>query len=235
VVYLAACGERGASTGEVSRQLWPTQQVDPTIRTAVIMSVRRWLGTDAGGEPWLSEATPDGRYRLRDGLLVDWHLFRRLRARGERRGRAGGEDLRAALRLVNGPPLPDAGELAGASARVPYSWLPGSPLQPELVVAGIVDTAHQLVDRCLATGDLQTARWAVWQAWLADTRRSDDHPWRDLLRIAQVEGDQEQVREIVADLLKWRDAEHPEELAPATRRLIRSLLVHQPAGPGGRP
>jgi hypothetical protein len=235
VVYLAAGGERGASGEEIARQLWPTHQVLPTVRTDVIMSVRRWLGTGADGEPWLSEATPDGRYRLRDGLLVDWHLFRRLRARGERCGLAGGADLRAALQLVHGPPLRDAGELAGASARVPYSWLPGSAFQPELILAGVVDTAHHLVDLSLSTGDLETARWAVRQAWLADTRRSDDHPWRDLLRIAQAEGDQARVREIVAELLRWRDAEHPDELAPATRRLIRSLLVDQPSGPGGRP
>ena len=233
VVYLAACGERGAGADEISHRLWPTQQVRPTVRTAVIMNVRRWLGAGPDGQPWLSEATPDGRYRVRPGLLVDWHLFRRLRARGERRGPAGAEDLRTALGLVQGPPLQDAGELAGASPRVPYSWLPGSSIQPELILAGIVDTAHQLVELCLASGELDTARWAVAQAWLADARRSDDHPWRDLLQIARAVGDPELVREIVAELLQWRDAEHPDELAPATRRLIRSLLAPEPTGTGG--
>jgi hypothetical protein len=197
------------------------------------MNVRRWLGSGPDGQPWLSEATPDGRYRVRTGVLVDWHLFRRLRTRGERRGPAGTTDLRAALSLVQGPPLQDAAELAGASPRVPYSWLPGSAIQPELILAGILDAAHQLVELSLAAGDLATARWAVNQAWLADARRSDDHPWRDLLRIAHAEGDDQQVRDIVADLLRWRDAEHPDELAPATRQLIRSLLVDQPTGPGG--
>jgi hypothetical protein len=232
VVYLAVCGDRGADAEEISHQLWPTQQVRPTVRTAVIMNVRRWLGAGPDGAPWLSEATPDGRYRVRAGVLVDWHLFRRLRTRGERHGPVGARDLQAALSLVHGPPLQDAGELAGASPRVPYSWLPGSLVQPELILAGVIDTAHQLVELSLAAGDLATARWAVNQAWLADVRRSDDHPWRCLLRVAHAEGDHEQVREIVTDLLRWRDAEHPDELAPATRQLIRSLLVHQPAGPG---
>lgn len=235
VVYLAGCGEDGVGADEISRRLWPTQQVRPTVRTAVIMNVRRWLGTGPDGEPWLSEATPDGRYRIHTGLLVDWHLFRRLRTRGERRGLAGVADLRAALRLVVGPPLQDAAELAGASPRVPYSWLPGSPLQPELILAGIIDAAHQLVDLSLSTGDVETAEWAVRQAWLADARRSDDHPWRDLLRTAHARGDQERVGEIVAELLRWRDAEHPDELAPATGRLIRSMLVYQSTSPGGRP
>jgi hypothetical protein len=234
VVYLAACGGEGAGAEQLSHQLWPTEHVRPTVRTDVIMNVRRWLGAGPDGLPWLSEATPDGRYRVRDGLLVDWHLFRRLRAWGERRGPAGIQDLRAALSLVHGPPLEDAGDLAGASPRAPYSWLPGSPIQPELILAGIVDTAHQLVELSLAAGDPATARWAVSQAWLADARRSDDHPWRDLLRIAHAEGDHESIREIVAELLRWRDAEHPDELSRATRRLIQSLLVEQPTGAGGR-
>src|SRR5690606_27476527 len=149
VVFLAAQGAAGADAAEITRRLWPQQEVPPTLRTAVIMSVRRWLGTGPGGEQWLSEAVPDGRYRLQEGLLVDWHLFRRLRTRGERRGAAGVPDLRAALRLVRGAPLPEAGQRAGL--RVPYSWLPGSPFAPELIVAGVTDTAHRLVDLSLAT------------------------------------------------------------------------------------
>src|SRR5690606_40013731 len=104
---------------EITRGLRPPEEVPPTLRTAVIMSVRRWLGNAPDGEQWLSEAVPDGRYRLREGLLVDWHLFRRLRARGERRGAPGAADLRAAFRLVGGAPLPAAGRPAGP--RVPYS------------------------------------------------------------------------------------------------------------------
>jgi hypothetical protein len=232
IVYLAACGELGADATDIARRLWPTQPITPTVRTDVIANARRWLGTAPDGEPWLPEATPDGRYRLRPGVLVDWHLFRRLRARGERRGLDGTDDLRTALQLVRGVPLADANQLAAASVRVPYSWLPGSVIQPELILAGIVDTAHQLADLSLATGDLDTARWAVEQAWLADTHRSDDHPWRDLLRITNTHGDPDQVREVVADLLRWRDAEHPDELTPATQRLINNLLLQQATGLG---
>src|SRR5690606_34974006 len=146
-----------------------------------------------------------------------------------RRGLAGIEDLRTALQLVRGAPLADATDLAEASARPPYSWLPGSAIEPALLLAGVVDTAHQLVDLCLQTGDLETARWAVKQAWLADPHRSDDHPWRALLRIAQAEGDSERAKTVIRALSRWRDAGHPDELAPVTRDLIRALLAQQPA------
>jgi hypothetical protein len=225
VVFLASRGDSGAAAAEITERLWPHQDLPATIRTAVIMNVRRWLATGPDGEQWLSEAVPDGRYRLRGGLLVDWHLFRRLRTRAERRGRHGTEDLCAALRLVRGAPLQDAGQLPGVGVRVPYSWLPGSSFAPELIQAGVIDTAHQLVDLSLAAGDLETARWAVQQAWLADPRRSDDHPWRDLMRVAHAEGDPAQVRAVLTELLRWRDAEHPDELSPATQELVSSLLV----------
>src|SRR5690606_17453610 len=88
VVYLAARGEQGADTAELTNHLWPGQPPDPAVRTAVLTSARRWLGNAPDGEPWLTEAGPDGRYRLRSGPLVDWHLFRRLRTRGEQRGMA---------------------------------------------------------------------------------------------------------------------------------------------------
>jgi hypothetical protein len=234
VVYLAACGDRGADPGEIGRQLWPNQQVTPTTRTEVIANARRWLGNAPDGEPWLPEAGIDGRYRLRNGILIDWHLFRRLRTRGERRGMSGAEDLRTALQLIRGAPLADATQLATASLRAPYSWLAGSVIQPELILAGIIDTAHELVSLCLTTGDLDTARWAVHQGWLADSHRSDDHPWRDLLRVARAQGDHDEVRGVVADLLRWRDAEHPDELSPETQRLIHSLLPHQHTGAGDR-
>jgi hypothetical protein len=226
IVYLAACGDRGADPGEIARHLWPNRTVQPTVRTEVLANARRWLGTAPDGGLWLPEAGADGRYRLRSGILIDWHLFRRLRTRGERRGLAGAEDLRTALQLVRGAPLADAEQHASGSVRVPYSWLPGSAIQPELILAGVLDTAHELVSLSLTSGDLETARWAIHQAWLADPHRGDDHPWRDLLRIAHARGDHDEVREVVADLLRWRDAEHPDELSPETQRLISSLLTN---------
>ena len=220
VVYLAARGEAGATAVEISHSLWPHQDVPATVRNEVIASTRRWLGLRPDGQPWLHESDSEGRYRLDPGVLVDWYLFRRLRARGESRGLAGAEDLHTALGLVTGAPLHDAERPPLAGIRPAYSWLPGTALQPELILAGITDTAHELVDMCLDTGDFDGARHAVGRAWLADPHRSDDQPWRDLLRIAYAEGNPEEVRTIIADLLRYRDAEHPDELSPATAALI---------------
>src|SRR5690606_15367900 len=68
------------------------------------------------------------------------------------------------------------------------------------------------------------------QAWLADPRRTDDHPWRDLMRIAHAEGDGAQVRTILHELLRWRDAEDLDELSPATQRLVAALLEGRDVG-----
>ena len=224
VVYLAARGRGGATAAEIEADLWPGQRVTAAARTAVIAATRRWLGGTAGDGPWFPEAGADGRYRLRKGVTVDWYLFGQWRTHGS----AGPADLRAALRLVRGEPMAGCAAPATVGTRPAYSWLPGSRFDPPQVLAGILDAAHDLVDHCLTAGDLDTARWAVAQAWLADPTRSDDHAWRDLLRIAHAAGDQDEVREVVAELLRWRDVEHPDDLSSATRELIASLELRAP-------
>src|SRR5690606_804419 len=102
VVYLAQRGSRGADAGSLDAALWPDVPVGEPARRAMLDRVGRWLGTDQQGAPWLVDADV---YRLAAGYLFDWHLFRRLRARGAQRGPDGTDDLRAALRLVRGVPL----------------------------------------------------------------------------------------------------------------------------------
>jgi hypothetical protein len=87
--------------------MWPGQQPKATSRRVAVARARRWLG-ETEGEPWLPDATADRRYRLREGYLFDWHLYRRLRSRGGARGPAGTGDLRQALALVRGAPLAGA-------------------------------------------------------------------------------------------------------------------------------
>jgi hypothetical protein len=104
IVYLATRGRRGATTDQFDDAIWPDQQVKANTRRVAVARARRWLGEAPDGQPWLPDATADRRYRLRDGFLLDWHLFRRLRSRGESRGPAGTNDLRDALSLVRGAP-----------------------------------------------------------------------------------------------------------------------------------
>jgi hypothetical protein len=177
VVFLAAAGRAGATAEEIIRHLWPQDPPPATVRTEVIADTRQWLGEDDKGRPWLDETDAGGRYRLRECVPVDWHLFCRLRSRARHTATSG--DLVSALRLVRGAPLQDVWEPVGT--RRSYGWLAGSPFAPEVIVAGVIDTAHELVECALACGDLERARWAVQRAWLADPDRRVDHPWRDLL------------------------------------------------------
>ncbi|GIF74190.1 LysM peptidoglycan-binding domain-containing protein [Asanoa siamensis] len=224
ITYLAARGERGATTDAFDDALWPGQHVKPASRRVDVSRARRWLGQTDDGEPWLPDATADRRYRLREGYLLDWHLFRRLRSRGESRGPAGARDLRQALALIRGAPLAGADIAYSAVARNPYTWLPTSDIQPHHLTSGVVDTAHRLVDLCLDGGDITGARWAVDQAWLADPDRTSDITWRDLLRVANAERNIAELEQILGDLIRVREAEVPEDLDKDTYQLLCELM-----------
>ena len=224
IVYLAARGTRGATTDQFDVALWPGQQPKASSRRVAIARARKWLGETPDGHPWLPDATADRQYSLRDGYLLDWHLFRRLRSRGESRGPAGAPDLRQALALVRGAPLAGADAAYSPAARNPYTWLPASEIQPHHLASAVVDTAHRLVDLCLDGGDIIGARWAVDQAWLADPDRSSDIAWRDLLRVAAAEGNTAELDHILGELMQTREAEVPEDLDKETYRLLCDLM-----------
>ncbi|GLH99795.1 LysM peptidoglycan-binding domain-containing protein [Phytohabitans aurantiacus] len=224
IIYLAARGARGATADQFDEALWPGQQPQATSRRVAVARARRWLGVTTDGEPWLPDATTDRRYHLRDGYLLDWHLFRRLRSCGEARGPAGAGDLRQALALVRGAPLAGADIAYSPVARNPYPWLPKSEITPYHLAAAVVDTAHRFAELCLDAGDLPDARWAVDQAWLADPDRSSDITWRDLLRVAAAEGNTAELEQILGELIRVREAEVPEDLDKETYRLLCDLM-----------
>jgi hypothetical protein len=224
ITYLATRGQRGATTDQFDDAIWPDQTVKANTRRVAVARARRWLGEAPDGQPWLPDATADRRYRLRDGYLLDWHLFRRCRSRGEARGPAGASDLREALNLVRGAPLASADVAYSAVARNPYVWLPTSDIQPHHLAAAVVDTAHRLIELCLDGGDIAGARWAVDQAWLADPGRASDIAWRDLLRVAAAEGNTAELDQLLGELMNARDAEVPEDLDAETYRLLCDLM-----------
>ncbi|MFF0097715.1 LysM peptidoglycan-binding domain-containing protein [Micromonospora sp. NPDC005257] len=224
IVYLAQRGARGASAEQLTDALWPDQQVKDASRRVAITRARRWLGEAPDGTSWLPEMGSDRLYRLRDGYLLDWHLFRRLRSRGESRGVAGVKDLRAALELVRGVPLDGAERAYAVGTRNPFTWLPESDIYPGHLTSAIVDTAHELAELYLDAGDPTGARWAVQQAWLADPERGDDGPWHDIIRVAHAEGHTAELRNLLGELMRVREAEVPEDLTPATYALLRELL-----------
>jgi hypothetical protein len=233
IVYLAQRGARGATGDQLSEALWPDQNVKDASRRVAITRARRWLGENPDGEPWLPEMGSDRLYRLRPGYLLDWHLFRRLRSRGEVHGPAGVKDLRAALELVRGVPLDGADRAYSAGARNPFTWLAESEIYPGHLTSAVVDTAHQLAELYLDAGDTAGVRWAVQRAWLADPMRGDDAPWIDLMRSLHLDRRTAELRNLFGELLQAREAEVPEELTPDTynwlRQLMPDLLAASPA------
>lgn len=224
IVFLAQRAARGATADKLSDALWPEGNVKDASRRVAITRARRWLGTTPTGDPWLPDMGADRTYRLEDGFLLDWHLFRRLRSRGEAHGPAGIRDLRAALELVRGVPLDGADRAYAVGTRNPYTWLPESEVYPGHVVSAIVDTAHELAEMYLEAGDTANARWTVQRAWLADPYRGDDELWRDIMRAEHIDGHNAHLRQLLGELMRARDAEVPEDLAKSTYAWLRTAL-----------
>ena len=222
-VYLAA-HPRGASQWELGDALWPNGINDNSVRVFAA-GLRRWLGRTPDGDAWLPDARhTNSVYQLQAGYLLDWHLLRRLTTRARQRGKAGIDDLRAALALVRGRPL--AGTDSLHNGRNQYSWLGESDINPPHILAVIVDTAHHLAQLYLEAGDTAGARWAVHQSWIADPDRGHDEPWLDLMHAEHIDGNRAELRQLGEQLLRARDAEVPEDLAPATFREMDGLLRH---------
>lgn len=224
IVYLAQRGARGATGERLSDALWPEGNVKDNTRRVAITRTRRWLGDTPSGELWLPDMGADRTYRLADGYLLDWHLFRRLRARGETHGPAGVRDLRAALELIRGTPLEGAERAYATGTRNPYPWLPESDIYPGHVVSAIADTGHELATLYLDAGDTKNARWAVQQAWLADPHRGDDALWRDIMQAEHADGHTAQLRQLLGELMQSREAEVPEDLSAETYTWLRKAI-----------
>ena len=182
VVAYLACQDHGATPEQLAEALG-VKTKSAQNRTA---EARKLLGDAPDGAPWLPEAGlgPTGRtrrvavYELAEGVLVDADLFRRLRARGQARGREGIEDLAAALALVTGRPF-DQLRPGG------YGWLAELPVH-QFLTAAVVDVAHVVSTGALAGADLQLARWASEVAIRAAPY--EDKPRLDLAAVESAEG-----------------------------------------------
>ena len=154
--------------GATPEELADAFSITPAKARDYVRIVRDWLGTNPRtGQPHLPDARKApaaiargvGVYQVLD-LLVDADLFRRLRVRGESRGPDGVEDLREALRLVQGPPfdrLRDGG----------WSFLSEGDRLDQHMICAIVDVAHLVTTYSLQAGDTRQARLAAETAALA--------------------------------------------------------------------
>ncbi len=199
VTYLST-RPRGATTQEIADALTIT---DDRVRQDMSI-VRAWLGDNPRtGREFLPGATKHplavergvGLYLIED-LLCDADLYKRLRIRGEARGPDGINDLRTALRLVNGAPYD------GLRARGTV-WLADNPVECELLFS-IIDVAHIVSTIAIQSGDLQGARAAAELAVLVAP--TDANLQMDLAKIAEKAGDDAKAAAIAKNVLTWRDA-----------------------------
>jgi LysM repeat protein len=191
-----------------------------------ISAVRGWLGTNTKGEPYLPNArqTHEGgvaaTYAVR-GILTDLDLFRRLRARGQSRGAAGIDDLRAALSLVAGEPFSDLRPHG-------WSWLLDGDRIDHISSCAIVDTAHIVTTHGLATGDLQLAAFAANTGCTAAPY--DETARLDAIAVRKALGDDQAAdRALIEGIIDRSDDElGPIELPEQTAKIISQRGWDQP-------
>ena len=180
-----------------------------------IAEVRKWLGTNPDtGELHLPKAdTTDATgsrgsslYRV-DGVLTDWDLFKRLRARGQRRGADGIEDLIAALDLVTGEPFT---HLRPAG----WAWL-NDLRTNDIAQCAIVDTAHIVTAHALEKHDTNLALVTVQIATKASPY--DEICRLDLARVKDAIGDISGAEEIVRQEIFNRTDDHQGPIEESAR------------------
>jgi hypothetical protein len=182
--------------GVASRQVQDAFNLKPSRTRTDLALLRGWLGTDPQtGEQHLPPATSSpahtargtGGYQLR-GVLVDFDLFRRLRARAQARGAEGISDLLSALQLVTGLPFSNLRDHG-------WSWLLDEERAHETATLAVVDVAHIVATDALSRGDLSRARFAAETACRAAPY--DDICRLDLAKVAEAEGHGDQAEEIL--------------------------------------
>ena len=212
----------GATPGEVADAFATTT----AKAREYVRIVRDWLGRNPRtGEPHLPDArlargaahrgTPV--YEVQD-LLIDLDLFRRLRLRAQARGAEGVEDLRTALRLVDGRPFDFPLQRRAGGG---WTWLIDGDRLDEYAAVAVVDVAHVLVTHALAAGDVATARMAAETAVLAAPH--EEIPRLDLAAVAHAEGRQAEAQRVLRDEISNRsdDEGAPPELSERTQAILK--------------
>ncbi len=215
VAYLALRPKNGATRDELAEAMgWD----DPARVRKYIDLVRHWLGEDPEThEHYLPHAnkSPAAKtrgvniYQVTGGLLTDWDLFVRLRARGTH------SDLLQALELVTGRPF-DQLRQGG------WSWLRQGHPHDDYATTAIADVAFTVVTDCLREGDLVRARAATEIAILA----VPDEQVVQLCQVALTEAEgnnTEAMRILLEDVCnRSEDGDGPLDLPERTQEIIRN-------------
>ncbi|MFE1545774.1 LysM peptidoglycan-binding domain-containing protein [Streptomyces microflavus] len=206
----------GADHHAVDDALWPGRMVGKQMRNAVISRTRSWLGKNTDGQAYLPRVqdTTDSRYRLSTAVTCDWSQFQKLARTGLTRYDEDGDlALRRALALVRGRPFTGI-------APQRYAW--AEPTIQEMVSA-IVDTAHELSERCREAGDISGALWAARRGLLAAEESEVLH--RQVFLAHHAADDIDALREAAARLTRINEElMGGVDMETETAELLRNLL-----------
>ncbi|CAN5125022.1 hypothetical protein BH09ACT10_BH09ACT10_00550 [soil metagenome] len=185
--------------------------------------LRAWLAANPRtGRPHLPAANASPVYEQTgvagyqvEELLVDFDLFRRLRARGQARGSDGIADLQTALELVNGEPFDHLRERG-------WSWLLDGERLHETAACAVVDTAHIVVINSLDNGDVATAYSAAETSCHAAPY--DEIARLDLAKVAEAAGHNVLAEQILRDdVFNRRDDDLPPiDLPERTEQIVKN-------------
>jgi nucleoid-associated protein YgaU len=213
LAYLAL-HPKGVSADQLAEDLC----IRPQKARSDLSVVRRWLGQNRSGKPYLPRAQQTHQngvpatYAL-DGVLTDLDLFRRLRARGQSRGAEGMPDLVSALHLVSGEPFTDL-------RKDGWGWLLEGERLDHIMTAAIVDVGHIVTTYALAEGDLDLADFASQVAIAAAPY--DDIATLDRAEVERATGDAEGAdARMRSDVFNRTDDElGPIQLPPRTAEVV---------------
>jgi hypothetical protein len=209
IAYLALHPE-GADGDRLRTVLWPPDRPGPAAKTfANVISLTR----GQIGARHFPQATTE-IYRLAATVTTDLARFKALIAHAEHQGRTKAiGTLRSALSLVRGQPF---------AAAQGFHWVHPEGHQAR-IEALVVDTAHRMVELCLAAGDPSGADWAAHQGLLASP--GNEILYRDRMLAADAAGNPTGVHTAMAELCDVLEADDPtDSVHPDTLALYEELV-----------
>lgn len=200
----------GRSADELCNAMDPASPWSRNTLQVRISELRKRLGTDADGNPYLPRDRNTG-YRLSASVRCDWDQFQQLTESGLRKGPTTGiADLEAALALVRGRPL------SGGT----HAW---ATCQVQQIISRITDTAHTVATwhREAPRPDLDAARRAI--ATGLDADDTAELLYQDWITVEHQAGNRAGVFHAI-DALQAVNRRLDVDMLPQTEELITSIL-----------
>lgn len=223
----------GASAGQLDEAIWPERSGEDNgnTRNTTISKLRRWVGEDPDGHPWLpkSEAGRAGRYGFTSAVGSDIDQWQALI--GDNPAAVSTRALEKAYGLLRGVPF------EGTPARR-YAW--AEPVR-QAMSAQIAEVCAELGERHLAAGRWRDA--ATVASFGQRTALGCERLWRIRIKAAALSGLPRELAEVESQLRDMQDRlgtdlEPPTEAALEEARMACTVsevavpelpIVEQPA------